>query len=472
MLLRALRANGRARSAVRTIYTLRATQGVEITCSRPLPVLLKPATLTFGFFHFGLYYSTKPVASNECLQLALAKTRSVPEVLAVWEDHRGSVYSHNVVRSCLYYSLKAAESQQLSSSELFEVPGFDGFWSHLLGEVPGMSANSAIKCLYNCAQFEFSHDLLSTSLVDVCTLKSRQIPSVSIGILLWSLKRLNLLSLSSTRSLLTHLIDIFQAKLASGERFKPQSLANILWVLASSGNLSGAIADSVTRSVPRYMSDFDSHSLSLCLWSLTTSGAVLPKPLLESAGCTAATFLRTERSVPNTLHCCWTFASAEFYHRTFCDALSGLILGEPKDSALLTPRLLSSVAWTCATVGYFDPALLDCIAARALGSLAHFNAQDLGNLMYAYAQLDHPHGQLVREVTERFVSDEAMLRDDDACVSIAWANLAIGQYPLPLLEHLMEPNRVRCKSLSTHSTHCTNPIIGWWKQAKPFTASL
>ena len=445
-MLRAWRPNGRAQTTVRTIYTLRAAQRMEITSSSWLVVQLKPATVTLGCF-YPQNFSTKPVASSECLQLALARTRSVSEVLNVWEAHRGSVYSHNVVRSCLYYSLKAAEAQQLSSARLFEVPRFDRFWSHLLDEVPGMSANTAIKCLYNCAQFGFNHNPLSLSLVDICSQKPEQIPSVSIGILLWSLKRLNLLSLTSTRSLLTHLLHIIHSKLVSGERFKPQSLANILWVLATSGHLSGAIANSVTATLPRYINEFDFHSLSLCLWSLTTSGAVLPKPLLQSAGHAAGRFLETEKSVPNTLHCCWAFASAEFYHKQFCEALSRLIQGEPADSPLLTPRLLSSAAWMCAAVGYFHPPLLDCIASRALGALRNFNTQDLGNLMYAYTQLDYPHLRLVREVTERFMSDGTLLADEDACVSIAWANLATGQYPLNLLEHLMEPRRVRRKSM-------------------------
>ena len=444
-MLRALRVNRRAQSFVRTVWTSRATQKANLTSSRWLPLLLKPSTLTFDLY-YRVDFSTKPIASSECLQSALARTQTVYEVLEVYEVHRESVYSHNVVRSCLYYSLRAAQSQQLSSGELFEVPGFDRFWSHLMEEVPGMSANSAIKCLYNCAQFDFRHDLLSASLVDVCTQKSRQIPSISIGILLWSLKRLDLLTSSSTSHLVSHLVDLFHAKVVSGERFKTQSLANILWALASSGNLPQHVGEKVTQVLPRYMNTFDFHSLSLCLWSLTTGGATLSKSLLESAGSTAATFLKRERSVRNTIHCCWTFALAEFYHKPFCEELSRLILSEPINSPLFTPRLLGSVAWMCARVGYFNPALLDCIATRALGKLGHFNSQDLGNLMYAYAQLSYPHSQLVGEVTERFVSDDDLLRDGDACVGIAWANLAVGEYPLPLLKHLMEPQRVRCKS--------------------------
>ena len=390
--------------------------------------------------------STKPAPVSKSLQSTLAGSVTVDDVLNVWEAHRGSFHTHNVVRSCLHYSLKAAKNQQLTPVELFQLPRFQMFWQHLTKEVPSMSANTAIKCLYNCAQFDLKHQPLALSLVDVCTQKSKSIPPVSIGILLWSLKRLDLFSSSSARPLITYVIDLFHTELCSGERFKPSALSNILWVLASTGNLTRYISNRVTDSLPQYIQEFDFHSLSLCLWSLTTSGATLSQPLLDAAGSAATKFLEEERNVQNMVHCSWAFGSAEYYHKQYCSTLSQVILKEPKNSSLLTPRLLSSVVWMCAKVGYYDPALLDYIACLTLHKLCHFNAQDLGNLTYAYAQLNHPHREFIKAITTRFVSDSELLRDDHACVSIAWANLAIGEYPLPLLKHLMEPHRVRRKS--------------------------
>ena len=386
--------------------------------------------------------SAKPAQSGD-LQSALSRTATVHDVLDVWEAHKDTVFTHNVVRSCLHYSLKAAKTQQLTFPEMFELSRFDLFWNHLIDEVPSMSANSAIKCLYNCAQFNFQHKPLALSLMDVCTQKSKSIPSVSVGILLWSLKRLELISSSSARPLVAHVIDLFHTKLCTGERFKPQTLSNILWVLASTDNLPVHISERVIDCLPQYTHKFDFHSLSLSLWSLTASGATLPQQSLDAAACAAAGFLEIrEKSVPNIVHCCWAFASAEHYHEQFCKTLSRSILSESSNSSLFTPRLLSSVAWMCARVSYHDPVLLDHIASLALDKVRRFNAQDLGNLMYAYAQLNHPHRQLVSVVTARFVSEHELLGDNDACMSIAWANLAIGEYPLSLLEHMMTPHRV------------------------------
>ena len=445
LMLRALHVSRQARNAVRSKSSCwRTPQKVDILNTRwsPLPIL--PSTSFRHHLDLVCHVHTKPAPSGD-LQSALARTATVDDVLDVWEANRDSVYTHNVVRSCLYYSLKRANYQQLTPTQLVDHPRFQLFWTSLMDEVPSMSANTAIKCLYNCAQFDFKDKALARSLMDICTQKSKSIPSVSIGILLWSLKRLDLISLSSTRPLVAHVIDLFHAKLCAGEAFKPQTLCNILWVLASTDNLPPHISSSVVKVLPHYMHEFDFHSLSLCLWSLTTGGATLTAQVLDTAGSVAAGFFEEEKSVQNTVHCCWAFATAEYYHEQFCKALSGLIFREPPNSLLFTPRLLSSVVWTCAKVGYYDPLLLDYIASLALAKVDNFNAQDLGNLMYGYAQLNHPHQQLVEVVTERIVSDCALLRDDHACVSVAWANLAIRQYPLSLLQHMMTPQRVKCK---------------------------
>lgn len=444
-MLRGIRMCRHTKKLVRSNVIWKIPRTVFITSNKWLDISVPAISLLhLGCLGCFRLMSTKPARVGE-LQTALARTVTVDDVLDVWEAHRHSIYTHNVVRSCLYYSLRAAKYEHLSFEELFDLSRFQMFLQHLSDEVPSMSANTAIKCLYNCAQFDFKHQALAASLIDVCTQKSKSIPSVSFGILLWSLKRLDLISSSRVRPLVSHVINRFHAKLCAGERFKPQTFSNILWVLASTGNLPDNVSEKVTDCLPQYIGEFDFHSLSLCLWSLTTSGADLGQQLLDSAANVASEVLQKQRNVQNTVHCCWTFASAEFYHESYCKALSETILQEPSGSAFFTPRLLSCVAWTCAKVSYYDPPLLDYIARLALEKLYHFNAQDLGNLAYAYAHLNHPHQELVRAVTARFVSDRNLMNDDHACVSIAWANLAIGDYPLPLLEHMMAPQRVHCK---------------------------
>ena len=388
--------------------------------------------------------STKPSHSND-LQSELARTETIHDVMDVWETHRDSIYTHNVVRSCLFYSLKAAKYQKLTTADLFAQDRFESFWKQLVNEIPTMSANTAIKCLYNCAQYDFKHQQLVSSLIDVCSQKSKSIPSISIGILLWSLKRLDMISCPYIKPLLIHCIAHFHAKLCSGGRFKTHSLANILWVLASTGNLPEHVGQKVIDCLPQYMQEFDLHSLSLCLWSLTTSSITLPPALLNSAGNVAAKYLQSQKNIQNIVHCCWAFASAEYYHDSFCNTLSQLILREPQNSSLLTARLLSSVVWMCAKVSYYNPALMDHVANLAHDRLQYFNAQDLGNLMYAYTQLNHPDKRLVMNVTQQFMSDDKLLCDDDACVSITWANVSIHEYPIRLLQHIMNHQRVRSK---------------------------
>ena len=424
----------------------RSTQQIYITANRWTPVRLSPAV---SLLHLRCLACSRPVSTKAApvgdLQSALARTENVSDVLDVWEAHKDSVYTHNVVRSCLYYSLKAARNEHISFPELLRLSRFDQFWQHLTDQVPTMSANNAIKCLYNCAQYNLNHEPLSTQLISVCTKKSKSIPSISIGILLWSLKRLDLISSNVARPLVSRVTELFHAKLCSGERFKPQTFTNAIWVLASAGALPVHLRERAVEYLPQHVNEFDFHSLSLCLWSLTTAGASLRQQLLDAAGSAAARFLQREKNVPNTVHCCWAFASAEYYHEEYCRALTRVILEEPSHSPLLTPRLLSSVAWMCAKVCYYDSSLLDGIATLAMKRLYRFNGQDLGNLAFAYAQLNHPHETLISAITTKFVSDHKLMQDDPACVSIAWANLAINNYPLPLLKHMMAPDRVSRK---------------------------
>lgn len=441
-MLRSVRMYRHARRLVRSNVTCKVSRTIA---NRWLDLPISSLSpLHLGCLNCFQLLSTKPALIGD-LQTALARTVTVDDVLDVWEAHRHSMYTHNVVRSCLYYSLKAAKCDHISFEELFELSRFQLFWQHLSQEVPSMSANTAIKCLYNCAQFDFNHQTLAASLIDVCTRKSKSIPSVSFGILLWSLKRLDLITSSRARPLVSLIVDLFHAKLCAGEHFKPQTFSNILWVLASTGNLPEHVREKVTDCLPQYMQEFDFHSLSLCLWSLTTSGADIGQQSLDTAASIASKALKKQRNIQSTVHCCWAFASAEYYHEPYCKALGEMILQEPSSSSFFTPRLLSCVAWMCAKVSYYDPSLLDCIARLALEKLYHFNAQDLGNLAYAYAHLNHPHQELIRAVTTQFVSDRKLMSDDHACVSIAWANLAIGDYPLPLLEHMMAPERVHCE---------------------------
>ena len=376
--------------------------------------------------------------------------RSLEGILGNWrkkqKERRDSSRSHDSLTRCLYHVLEAARLQKLSSSQLTQNRHFQRFWDHLRSEVPSMSANSAVMCLYNCAQYRYDEDLaLFSTLIDVCSKKVEAIPTKAYGILLWSLCKLEIYQ--ENKALAMDVARLFHSELLSDRQIKPQSFANVLWALATTSTWPHYITDGVTDYVSSRAEEFDFHSLSIVLWSLTSAQLPLSDAFLEAAGARATVFLQSQVHAISLIHCCWAFGSAAYFHQSFFSALTDRLLSEPVDSSFFTPRLLASGAWACARTGYYHPGLLDRIAHVALANIHRFNSQDLGNLAYAYGQLNHSSDKLLLTISD-IISSEKMSSNEQACANVASACLIHKLYPEALLRRLMSSERVSgiCKT--------------------------
>ena len=410
---------------------------------------------------------------------------STADVLDSWERQRSAFKSHELLTRSLYYILKAAKREGKSPGVLSQNPGFQSFWQYLRAEVPRMEANSAVMCLYNCAQFEQKDATFFTALLEVCEQQADNIPPKAFGILLWSLHKLGFYE--DSQPLVTKIVQRFHARLISEGRFKPQTFANVLWVLATTHTWPPELSQPVMAYVAAHTKEFDFHSLSIVLWSLTAAAVPLPcnfmglprdragdavadiagqgpgvgmaggvatatqatrsqpaaNNLMACAGEAVAQLMKSEPlAVISLAHCCWAFGTAPLYHEEFFTTLSQRLQQEPPSSLSLTPRLLSMVSWACARVGYYDSSLLDMIASVALSKLHEFNTQDLGNLGYCFSCLNHPRTDLLSAICKRMSSQPYMVADDQACMLVATACLTHRVYPQELLERLMEPSRI------------------------------
>ena len=365
---------------------------------------------------------------------------SLEEVLGTWERNRDSFTSHDFLSQCLYRCLKAASAERLSPSQLMELPRFQSLWRHLCSQVPSMSANTAVMCLYNCAQYDFRDSPSASLLVDVCLQKSSYIPPRAFGILLWSLHKLRLYQ--DSQPLVVRVVQRFHSELLSGVQFKPQAFANVLWVLATTKTWPSDITQCVMEYVPQRAGDLDFHSLSIVLWAVTTAGLPASDAFLNAAGDRAAALLQRQLPVISVVHCCWAFGSASYYHRLFFPALRDKLCAEPLQSPSFTPRLLSSVAWACARAGYYDAGLLDHIAAASLSRLGQFNSQDLGNLAYCYGYLNHRSDKLLLAISRIMSSQLEMAANELACANVANSCLVHRLYPEALFRELLSKERV------------------------------
>ena len=362
----------------------------------------------------------------------------VAGLLDRWMDHKPPVSHENLVK-CLYRCLQAAREEQLSSSQLLQDPGFRRFWDQLCAEVPNMSANLAVMGLYNCAQYDFAEDAdLLSSLLETCSRRVRDIPPKAFGILLWSLCRLNLYQ--QNLPLVDDIVRQFHSELVSQRQLKPQAFANVLWALATTQTWPAFVTPAVLQYVSDRAADFDFHSLSIVLWSVTRANLTLSDTFLEVAGDRAALLLQTQFQVISLVHCCWAFGSAAYFHQPFFSALTDKLLSEPP--ATFTPRLLSSAAWACARTGYYHPGLLDHIARTSLSTLHHFNSHDLGNLAFSYGYLNHRSDNLLLAISDIMSSRPEVAANELSCANVANACLIHKLYPEALLSRLMCPSRI------------------------------
>lgn len=275
----------------------------------------------------------------------------------------------------------------------------------------------------------------------------------SFGILLWSLYKLGLYQQSE--ALVNKIVHYFHSQLLAGEEFKPQTFANVLWVLATSRTWPDHITPVVMKYIPQRIGLFDFHSLSIVLWAVTTAGLPLSENLLAAVGDRAAVLLQTQLPVISVVHCCWAFGSAHYYHKPFFSALKDRILALALHSPVLTPRLLASVAWSCARAGYYEPDLLNHIAAAALTSIHQFNSHDLGNLAYSYGYLNHFSDELLMAISSIMSSRPDMAANELACTNVASACLIHRLYPEALLEKLMSFERVAGEGYIIHQNYYT-----------------
>ena len=309
-----------------------------------------------------------------------------------------------------------------------------------------MSPNTAVMSLYNCAKYNFNVDGFSfNDLVSVCLKKVEIIPPKAFGILLWSLYKLDIYH--HNQALVSRVVERFRAQLLSGNVFKPQAFANVLWVLASTHTWPLFLTEAVVEYVPQRICHYDFHTISIILWAVTKANLQPSDVFLRAAGDRAASLLPKEIKTISLVHCCWSFGSASFYHEPFFTSLRDKILSEHECSPFLTPRLLSSVAWACARARYYQAELLDHIAEVSLSKLDQFNSQDLGNLAYSYGYLNHSSNKLLLAISHIMSSQPEMAANELACANVANSCLIHKLYPEPLLSKLMAHQRVAGKSV-------------------------
>ena len=103
----------------------------------------------------------------------------------------------------------------------------------------------------------------------------------------------------------------------------------------------------------------------------------------------------------------------------------------------LSPFCVTTLAWSCARVRYYNPDLMEFIAHYSLCNLNTFTFHDLSNLVYTFGYLNHPHRELFAAVTERFVRTEGTRNTEQAHWVFVWACMVLGVYDTSVLSKVL-----------------------------------
>ena len=130
----------------------------------------------------------------------------------------------------------------------------------------------------------------------------------------------------------------------------------------------------------------------------------------------------------------WLLGRCFYYSEQLCEALSEIFKGP---GSVLNPWLVSNIAWYCARVRFYNPALLDDIATYTLANICKFNYHDLSNVVYSFGYLNHPHPALMDAVGERLEGESNTEGNEQVYWVYVWSSLVLDMLRVGVLERVL-----------------------------------
>ena len=203
--------------------------------------------------------------------------------------------------------------------------------------------------------------------------------------------------------------------------FNAQSIANIVWAFAVTGQHSKALNDKIAGTLLLRHGDFNSHSISNTVWALAISG-------YDSS----EFFRKIAKVVTPRLH---EFNPLDITNIIDAYAITGhstsKLLDEAANRVLsivheFRPHELSKTASAFATSGLTNPELFDTIALASSKQIDEFTTRNISDLAWAFATQNHLSPLLFDDITKITLSHIDELEPGKMSTIIwAYANLGI-----------------------------------------------
>ena len=231
-------------------------------------------------------------------------------------------------------------------------------------------------------------------------------------------------------------------------------LSDICWSFDAISRLPSRAVEPILDYVSANMDTVDARSLSRIIWAMQNSCIFsdLPKPLEDaSVRIIKKAFLKEYVDGASTsalVTLLDSLGKSSFYSRDFFDCISECILSGKVDSRLTSSRFLCLVLYSYLKACYYDPAVMDYLAQKALNIVDNFNCHDITKIVQAYGYLNHRQEEIVNAVTDRLMhlyygGFSSMTVLISTMHHVAWSGLVFGMVSPRLFNICMDTKLLR-----------------------------
>lgn len=99
--------------------------------------------------------------------------------------------------------------------------------------------------------------------------------------------------------------------------------------------------------------------------------------------------------------------------------------------------LLPSFLMACKSQRYYNPLLMSHAGKFVMDNLKHFNQNELGAIVHAYAKLNHPLPRLIPEVESLVLAKHPSNVSSHLLWNLAWSGMVFSDYPKDVLTRIL-----------------------------------
>lgn len=124
-----------------------------------------------------------------------------------------------------------------------------------------------------------------------------------------------------------------------------------------------------------------------------------------------------------------------FSHQEMFDQIAEGLLRTLDESTFRV--LLPSFLMACKSQRYYNPLLMSHAGKYVIANLKHFDQNEVGTIVHAYARLNHPLPHLIPEVERLILTKHPSNVSSHLLWNLAWSGMVFSEYPKEILTRIL-----------------------------------